>query len=88
MHTRKFSRNATNEDLLNRLRLSSDPVISSLRKLPKRKVSRLPSDALHLLADQDILPKAIASTSTAVTSDSDDDFLPSSDTESANTDSE
>ncbi|KAE8739180.1 hypothetical protein FOCC_FOCC015321 [Frankliniella occidentalis] len=37
-HTRKFSSEATNEDLLKRLLVSSDPAISSLRRLPQRNV--------------------------------------------------
>lgn len=36
-HTRKISRVATNTDLLYRLLLNSDPFITSLRKLPKKK---------------------------------------------------
>jgi hypothetical protein len=35
-HSRKISRSSTDEDVLNLLLVSSDPLISSLRKLPKK----------------------------------------------------
>ncbi|XP_014481249.1 PREDICTED: uncharacterized protein LOC106747833 [Dinoponera quadriceps] len=46
----KNSRIATNEDLLKRLLLFSDPVISSLRKISNR-VDSIPEEVLELLAD-------------------------------------
>lgn len=48
-HTRKCSRVKTNEDLLLRLLLSSDPLISSLRKLPAVNRSKLSPDVISLL---------------------------------------
>lgn len=48
-HSRKFSRVATNQDLLNSLLISSDPLITSLRKDPKRKTHKLLENALPLL---------------------------------------
>lgn len=51
-HTRKFSRTATNTDLLNRLLESSDPLISSLRDLPDKKTLPLSSDARELLIEK------------------------------------
>jgi hypothetical protein len=39
-HARKMSRVSTNEDLLNRLFITSDPLISSLRQLPPKKVQQ------------------------------------------------
>lgn len=48
-HTRKMSRQLTNTDLLNRLLLSSDPFITSLRKLPRKKKSVLSRQVLNLL---------------------------------------
>lgn len=39
-HTRKFSRTATNEDLLNNLLISSDPLISTLRPKQNEKNSK------------------------------------------------
>lgn len=52
-HTRKYSRTATNTDLLNRLLESSDPLISSLRALPDKKQLSLSDDAKALLVDMD-----------------------------------
>lgn len=48
-HTRKISRIASNTDLLNRLLLSSDPLITGLRKLPKKKKASLPQEVLDLI---------------------------------------
>lgn len=47
--TRKISRKVTNEDLLNRLLLTSDPLITSLRILPERRAYALPTEVLRLL---------------------------------------
>lgn len=48
-HTRKMSRTKCNMDLLNRLLLSSDPLISELRILPPRNKSSFPKAVLDLL---------------------------------------
>jgi hypothetical protein len=48
-HARKMSRVSTNEDLLNRLFITSDPLISSLRQLPPRKSSTICKEVLSLL---------------------------------------
>lgn len=50
-HTRKMSRVTTNADLLNRLLMSSDPFITSLRKLPHKKESVLSQAVLNLLEE-------------------------------------
>ena len=47
--SRKFSRVKTMEDVFNRLLVSSDPYISSLRKLPKKKLKQFLPEALELL---------------------------------------
>lgn len=48
--SRKISRIKQNEDVLNRLFISSDPIISSLSKIPKKKnTSRIPKVAIDLL---------------------------------------
>lgn len=47
---RKTSRVNTNIDLLNRLLISSDPFIASLRHVPKRNRSHLESEVLKLLS--------------------------------------
>lgn len=54
MHTRKLSRVHGNQDLLNRFLISSDPLITSLRKLPQKKSSSLSSDVLALLKEPPI----------------------------------
>lgn len=48
-HTRKMSRVLSNTDLLNRLLLSSDPFITGLRKLPRKKKSVMSKQVLYLL---------------------------------------
>lgn len=48
-HSRKCSREKSNCDIFNLLLLSSDPVITSKRKLPKKKLTSLPKEALSLL---------------------------------------
>jgi hypothetical protein len=40
-HSRKISRSSTNEDVFNLLLVSSDPLISRLRKLPKKATKEL-----------------------------------------------
>lgn len=48
-HTRKNSRLNTNKDLLHILLISSDPVISSLRKIKTKKNSKFSNEARMLL---------------------------------------
>ncbi|KAK5648375.1 hypothetical protein RI129_003267 [Pyrocoelia pectoralis] len=48
-YSRKCSRDKTNEDVFNAFFLSSDPVITSKRKLPKKKLQHLPKEAVDLL---------------------------------------
>lgn len=48
-NTRKISREQNVEDLLHALLISSDPLISSLRPLPKRKIHQLPEQVINLL---------------------------------------
>lgn len=52
--TRKTSRIHTNEDLLHRLLMSSDPYICSLRKSPKTKRGVLTPEILQLLKEPEI----------------------------------
>lgn len=49
-----MSRKETNEDLLHLLLQSSDPLLSSLRKLPVKKNSPLPPEVLALLSSPEI----------------------------------
>lgn len=53
-HTRKQSHISTNTDLLNMLLITSDPVINSLRELPRKRTEKLPLEVLNL-----IVPPAI-----------------------------
>lgn len=48
-HTRKRSRISTNRDLLNMLIITSDPLINSLREIPKKKSNKLCPEVLKLL---------------------------------------
>lgn len=48
-HTRKMSRLQTNEDLIHGLLVSSDPYISSLRKVYTKKKKPFDDEVLHLL---------------------------------------
>lgn len=54
MFTRKTSRVDTNTDLLNRLLISSDPLIASLRLPPKTRHGDLPVEVRALLLDQPV----------------------------------
>ncbi|CAH2094474.1 unnamed protein product [Euphydryas editha] len=46
---RKFSRTDCNRDIMNRLLLSSDPYLSSIRPKPVKKKTTFSTDALHLM---------------------------------------
>lgn len=54
-NTRKCSRIATNEDLFKRLLVSSDPYITSLRRIPPKKSKQISADVLNLLKESDIV---------------------------------
>lgn len=47
--SRKCSRKNTLEDVFHMLLVSSDPFISSLRKLPKKKIKKLPEEVVAML---------------------------------------
>lgn len=53
--TRKFSRIQTMEDLFHQLLISSDPHITSLRKLPQKQTKPLPQDVVMLLKEPEIV---------------------------------
>ncbi|XP_076396765.1 uncharacterized protein LOC143265943 [Megachile rotundata] len=55
-HSRKCSREACNEDVINRLLLTSDPYLTSIRKIPKKKSRPLLQETLNLL----LLPNTIS----------------------------
>lgn len=46
--SRECSRAKTTEDIFNRLMVTSDPYISSIRKLPKKKLKSLSREAVQL----------------------------------------
>ncbi|KAG5890325.1 hypothetical protein JTB14_009140 [Gonioctena quinquepunctata] len=50
-YTRKFSREQTMEDLFHQLLVSSDPYITSMRKLPQKKSRTYPEDVMMLLKE-------------------------------------
>lgn len=52
-HTRKHNRVVTNQDILNFLLVSSDPIISNMRPIVKRKHLALPSEVMSLLLVDD-----------------------------------
>lgn len=52
MHSRRFSRIATNEDIIHMMLLSSDPYLSKLRPQPKKKSLPLSEETKTLLMSQ------------------------------------
>lgn len=52
-HTRKFSRVASNTDLLNRLLETSDPLISLIRGFTRKQENPLSEEAKNLLVTSD-----------------------------------
>jgi hypothetical protein len=66
-HARKMSRVSTNEDLLNRLFITSDQLISSLPQLTPRKSATICKEVLSLLEEASIesSSKEAAGTSTS-----------------------
>jgi hypothetical protein len=81
-YTRKLSRESINLDLMRRLMLTSDPVISSIRELPKKSRGSLPSAVLALLdAPPSLMSGASASTSTSVINPSDSEYRSSTESE-------
>jgi hypothetical protein len=81
-YTRKLSRESTNLDLMRRMMLTSDPVISSLRELPKKSRGSLPSVVLALLEAPPSLTSGVsASTSATVINRSDSEYSSSTESE-------
>lgn len=60
-HTRKQSRISTNIDLLNMLLITSDPVINSLREVPRKRTEKLPVEVLNLIVPPSIPTHQVAS---------------------------
>ena len=53
-HSRKCSRESNMRDIFNRLLLTSDPFLSSIRKLPQRPVKSLHQEAIQLLKQPEV----------------------------------
>lgn len=53
-YSRKSSRTKTNEDVFNLLLISSDPLISSLRELPRKKLTKFSLQALEMFQAPDL----------------------------------
>lgn len=66
-YSRKCSREKCNEDIFNLMLVTSDPVITSYRKLPKKQLNRFPKEVYDL-----IIPPNIHSSSIFNTDDDDD----------------
>ncbi|KAG5887587.1 hypothetical protein JTB14_025746 [Gonioctena quinquepunctata] len=62
--SRKCNRVKTNQDIFYRLLISSDPIITSHRSLPKRKREIIPADVLNML-----LPELMSSPEEIATAD-------------------
>lgn len=54
-YSRKFSRKACNMDVINRLLLSSDPIITGMRPQPKKRSKQLMKETLEMLLPPDVL---------------------------------
>lgn len=68
-HSRKNSRKNTNQDIFNLFLLSSDPVLTSLQRVPKKKIQSLPQEAINLLKS----PNISVQTVTDIVNESDQD---------------
>lgn len=77
-HTRKLSRIATNTDLLNMLLITSDPLINSLREVPKKKIDKLPEEVLNLIVPPSIQSHRVTSNVLPSPTDEGDYLLPDS----------
>jgi hypothetical protein len=60
-HSRNISQSSTNEDVLNLLLVSLDPLISSLRRLPKKAVKTYLPEALKLFSNPKEMEDLISS---------------------------
>lgn len=53
-NSRKFTREQCLRDILNTMLISSDPLITSFRRLPPKKLKQYPIEAIQLLSSPDI----------------------------------
>lgn len=66
-YSRKCSREKCNEDVFNLLLITSDPVITSYRQLPKKKLNSFPKEVFEL-----IIPPDVTMSDTSVMTESED----------------
>lgn len=71
-YSRKFSREACNKDVINRLLLTSDPLITGMRKSPKKKTRPFHTETLNLLLPAEP-PRSCCHSKTDMSSDDSDD---------------
>lgn len=72
-NTRKRSRVATNRDLLSMLIITSDPLINSLREVPRKKTGKLCAEVLKLIMAPIIEPQS--QPSATITAQSEEDYV-------------
>lgn len=70
-NSRKTSREDTMRDLLNMMLVSSDPIISTLRKIPSKMSNSLPSEVIKLLDEPSLICTQDISAISVSASDSD-----------------
>lgn len=83
--SRKCSREKCNEDILNLLLVTSDPVISSIRQLPRKKIRRYPNEVLELIEAPDVTIKTSEEIQSDLLEADSDDSNMESDLEAAST---
>lgn len=54
--SRKFSRQKNMEDVFHHLLVSSDPFVTSMRKLNTKKLNKYPTEVINFLEEPDIIP--------------------------------
>lgn len=75
--SRKISRSKTNEDVLNLRLITSDPLITSLRKVPKKKATQFNKEVLNLLMPHDISFFSDTDRQTSISDNESDDSIES-----------
>lgn len=82
-YSRKCSREKSNEDVFNQFLLSSDPLLTSKRQLPKKKLQCLPEQALELLVLPIVNDNSSLNSNVDSTLDSDSDTSSDTDIDSS-----
>ncbi|KAF2891735.1 hypothetical protein ILUMI_14438 [Ignelater luminosus] len=76
---RKFSRGSCNLDVINRLLLSSDPVITGMRPTPKKTTKPFLKETVEMLLPADTVTEAVSSDDEAPKESSDKPWMSSPD---------